>query len=159
VEPPLQSISFPQILATSRACARREHFLKMLRLFSILLLFVELSTSQKDPLQDFCRRFGHQASVVDQKLYIDGGLVDWNPISQNDQNYTSELGFLSISKSTVHDISSAHFEIKLTLSARHMAPLQRPYNKPHGRWGPSALCEPFEELVDPRCDRRHIMGG
>jgi hypothetical protein len=64
----------------------------MSKLFAILLLLVEISSQQKDPLNDFCRRFGHQTTVVDQKLFIDGGQVDWNPIAQNDQNYTSELG-------------------------------------------------------------------
>jgi hypothetical protein len=59
--------------------------------YGLLLLFVGLSVQQKDPLNDFCRRFAHQAAVIDSKLYIDGGFVDWNPISQNPQNYTSEL--------------------------------------------------------------------
>lgn len=63
----------------------------MSKIYGLLLLFVGLSWQQKDPLNDFCRRFGHQTAVIDSKLYIDGGLVDWNPISQNDQNYTSEL--------------------------------------------------------------------
>jgi len=65
----------------------------MLKLFAILVLLVELSWAQKDPLNDFCRRFGHQTAVIDEKLYIDGGQVDWNPIAQNDQNYTSKLEF------------------------------------------------------------------
>jgi len=69
----------------------------MLSLYAVLVVLVEFSWSQKDPLNDFCRRFGHQTAVVDQKLFIDGGLIDWNPIAQNDQNYTSELGFLSVS--------------------------------------------------------------
>jgi hypothetical protein len=56
-----------------------------------LLLFAQLSLQQKDPLNDFCRRFGHQSAVVDNKLWLDGGLVDWNPISQNPQNYSSEF--------------------------------------------------------------------
>jgi hypothetical protein len=63
----------------------------MAKICGLFLLFVGLSWQQKDPLNDFCRRFGHQTAVIDEKLYIDGGFVDWNPISQNDQNYTSEL--------------------------------------------------------------------
>ncbi|RDW91632.1 hypothetical protein BP5796_02797 [Coleophoma crateriformis] len=59
-----------------------------LTLFSLALL-VKTTTQQKDPLNDFCRRFGHQTAVVDRKLFIDGGLVDWNPISQNPLNYTN----------------------------------------------------------------------
>ncbi|OCL04949.1 hypothetical protein AOQ84DRAFT_106417 [Glonium stellatum] len=54
-----------------------------------VLIYVQVSHSQKDPLHDFCRRFGHQTTVVDQKLYIDGGLLNWNPIQQNPLNYTN----------------------------------------------------------------------
>lgn len=77
----------------------------MLKLFAILLLFVEFSSQQKNPLNDFCRRFGHQATVVDQKLFIDGGQVDWNPISQNDQNYTSELEILQSSEAQTEPVN------------------------------------------------------
>ena len=58
----------------------------------ILLVFALVGASAqdvKDPLNDFCRRFGHQSTVIDSHLYIDGGLVNWNPISQNPSNYTS----------------------------------------------------------------------
>lgn len=61
----------------------------MAKLLAVLLLFVQVSLQQKNPISDFCRRFGHQTAVVDQKLYIDGGMVDWNPISANPANYTS----------------------------------------------------------------------
>lgn len=44
------------------------------------------SYQQKDPLKDFCRIFGHQTAVVDRKLFIDGGLVNWRDDSSN---YTS----------------------------------------------------------------------
>jgi hypothetical protein len=56
----------------------------------ILLFFVQFSWQQKDPINDFCRRFGQQSAVIDDKLYLDGGLVDWNPISQNPANYSSK---------------------------------------------------------------------
>ncbi|KAG4439465.1 hypothetical protein IFR05_005044 [Cadophora sp. M221] len=61
----------------------------MSRVLGFLLLFVGLSLQQKDPVKDFCRRFGHQTAVIDRKLYIDGGFVNWNPISQNRNNYTN----------------------------------------------------------------------
>jgi hypothetical protein len=54
------------------------------------LFFVQFSRQQKDPINDFCRRFGHQSTIIDDKLYIDGGLVDWNPISENPANYSSK---------------------------------------------------------------------
>jgi hypothetical protein len=62
-----------------------------MKTLGLALVFLPLSWGQKDPLNDFCRRFGQQSAVIDSRLYIDGGLVDWNPISQNPQNYTSEL--------------------------------------------------------------------
>ena len=36
-----------------------------------------------DPLKDFCRRYGHQTTIIDRKLYIDGGWLYANPIAQN----------------------------------------------------------------------------
>ncbi|CAG7565299.1 unnamed protein product [Fusarium equiseti] len=42
-----------------------------------------------DPIEDFCRRFGHQTAVVDRKLYIDGGLVNWKPLESDHENYTN----------------------------------------------------------------------
>jgi hypothetical protein len=59
----------------------------------ILLFFVQFSWQQKDPLNDFCRRFGHQSAVIDNKLYLDGGLVNWNPIPSNPGNYSSKLSY------------------------------------------------------------------
>ncbi|KAF1991092.1 hypothetical protein K402DRAFT_323651, partial [Aulographum hederae CBS 113979] len=57
---------------------------------ALALSLISLSSQQtKDPLNDFCRRFGHQTAVVDRKLYIDGGQVNWNPISANPLNYTN----------------------------------------------------------------------
>ncbi|KAL1842725.1 hypothetical protein VTJ49DRAFT_4363 [Mycothermus thermophilus] len=42
-----------------------------------------------DPVKDFCRRFGHQTAVIDRKLYIDGGFINYNPLSQYPANYTN----------------------------------------------------------------------
>lgn len=30
-----------------------------------------------NPIIEFCRRFGHATAVVDRKLYIDGGIVNY----------------------------------------------------------------------------------
>ncbi|KAJ2897480.1 Kelch repeat-containing protein-like protein 5 [Zalerion maritima] len=54
----------------------------------VLASLVQLTT-QRDPIKDFCRRFGHQTAVVDDKLYIDGGLINWNPLKQDRTNYTN----------------------------------------------------------------------
>ncbi|KAF2651405.1 hypothetical protein K491DRAFT_665552 [Lophiostoma macrostomum CBS 122681] len=64
----------------------------MSRTRTLLLLtfftFCGLSV-QEDPLKDFCRLFGHQTAVVDRQLYIDGGYVNWSPVSDSSINYTS----------------------------------------------------------------------
>jgi hypothetical protein len=59
----------------------------MAKSLGFLLLFAQLSLQQMDPVNNFCRRFGHQSCVIDRKLYIDGGQVNWNPVAQN---YTSK---------------------------------------------------------------------
>jgi hypothetical protein len=71
-------------------CSRRLSSLASSHILIIILFLVQSSWQQKDPLQDFCRRFGQQSAVIDEKLYLDGGLVDWNPISQNPANYSSK---------------------------------------------------------------------
>lgn len=60
---------------------------------AVLALLVPRSWQQRDPVQNFCRRFGHQSTIIDDKLYLDGGLINWNPISTNAQNYSSGLPF------------------------------------------------------------------
>lgn len=58
---------------------------------SVLLVLglAHFSAAQVDPIKNFCRRFGHQTAIIDRKLYIDGGFVNYNPISQNSKNYSS----------------------------------------------------------------------
>ncbi|KAF2424874.1 hypothetical protein EJ08DRAFT_723414 [Tothia fuscella] len=52
--------------------------------------FVRASLQDRlDPLKDFCRRFGHATTVIDNRLFIDGGLINWNPITENPQNYSN----------------------------------------------------------------------
>ncbi|OAL30465.1 hypothetical protein AYO22_01663 [Fonsecaea multimorphosa] len=56
--------------------------------YSLLLLLAMLTAQTvaqalADPLRNFCRRYGHQTAVIDRKLYIDGGWLYANPISQN----------------------------------------------------------------------------
>ena len=77
--------------SASRTCGNQKMARAILKLGTILVFLVDGSVQQKNPLNDFCRRFGHQTAVVDQKLFIDGGQVNWNPIAQNNQNYTSKL--------------------------------------------------------------------
>ncbi|KAJ2894649.1 hypothetical protein MKZ38_007374 [Zalerion maritima] len=51
--------------------------------------FFQPSIQQHDPVTDFCRRFGHQTAVVDDRLYVDGGLVNYKPMSSDPGNYTN----------------------------------------------------------------------
>jgi len=53
--------------------------------FLSLCFFVSsiLAQAPENPLTDFCRRYGQQTTVIDDRLYIDGGWVYANPISQN----------------------------------------------------------------------------
>jgi phage tail protein X len=56
----------------------------------IVLVLLVQRAQLIDPLKRFCRRFGHSTALIDQRLYIDGGLVNWSPISPNSLNHTSE---------------------------------------------------------------------
>ncbi|KAI9802083.1 MAG: hypothetical protein M1833_002004 [Piccolia ochrophora] len=58
-----------------------------LAFLSLILTISSIVSAQapKDPLKNFCRRYGHQTAVVDRKLYIDGGWLYANPIKQNPQ--------------------------------------------------------------------------
>lgn len=55
------------------------------------LLFLRPSWAQLDPVADFCRRFGHQTAVIDRKVYIDGGFINYNPLTQYPTNYSSKF--------------------------------------------------------------------
>ncbi|KAM0342387.1 hypothetical protein ACHAPU_009574 [Fusarium lateritium] len=49
----------------------------------LLWCLAGISDAQNDPIKNFCRRWGHQSAVVDRKLYIDGGLIDYQPSYEN----------------------------------------------------------------------------
>lgn len=61
-----------------------------LLLVPLFLIIIQVSHAQLDPIRNFCRIFGHQTAVIDNRLYIDGGFINYNPISQYPANYTSE---------------------------------------------------------------------
>ncbi|RFN44933.1 hypothetical protein FIE12Z_10828 [Fusarium flagelliforme] len=58
----------------------------------------------KDPKDNFCRRFAHQTTVIDDKLYIDGGWVNFDDFQQTHENYSN----LNISLSKNASIPSVH---------------------------------------------------
>jgi hypothetical protein len=62
-------------------------------LLAFALLFVAEGVSaaaKQNPKDDFCRRYGHQTTVIDDKLYIDGGFVDFATFSTDHKDYPSE---------------------------------------------------------------------
>ncbi|KAF2704804.1 hypothetical protein K504DRAFT_389220 [Pleomassaria siparia CBS 279.74] len=70
--------------------------------------------ASKDPLNDFCRRWGHQTAQVDGKLYVDGGLVAWNPLSTNPLNYTNTWLLYSDLNTTTQQVGMPNQYANLT---------------------------------------------
>lgn len=53
-------------------------------------LFVHSQSPDQDQLNNFCRRFAHQTTWMDNKLYIDGGYIDYGgQIDDTTVNYTN----------------------------------------------------------------------
>lgn len=65
----------------------------MLGIWIFFALGTFVFAQQNDPLKQFCRLHSHQTTVVDRKLYIDGGLVNWAPFSADSINYTSKSAY------------------------------------------------------------------
>ncbi|KAG5811542.1 hypothetical protein H9Q74_004638 [Fusarium xylarioides] len=55
----------------------------------LALLITVHWTTAKNPKDDFCRRFAHQTTVIDDKLYIDGGWVNFDDFQQTHENYSN----------------------------------------------------------------------
>ncbi|KAJ3528892.1 hypothetical protein NM208_g10000 [Fusarium decemcellulare] len=55
----------------------------------LLLLFAANWVAAKNPKDNFCRRFAHQTTVIDDKLYIDGGWVNYDDFQQTHANYSN----------------------------------------------------------------------
>lgn len=57
-----------------------------------------------DPVVDFCRRFGHQTAVIDDRLYVVGGYVDYGgSVTTTSTNYTNTF-LLWSDLTTVNDV-------------------------------------------------------
>jgi hypothetical protein len=56
----------------------------------LFLLFTFDLVAAKNPKENFCRRFAHQTTVIDDKLYIDGGWVNYDDFQQTHKNYSSK---------------------------------------------------------------------
>lgn len=37
----------------------------------------------QDPVNNFCRRYSHQSTVIDDRLYIDGGYINYGDFPGN----------------------------------------------------------------------------
>ncbi|KAF2636065.1 hypothetical protein P280DRAFT_493390 [Massarina eburnea CBS 473.64] len=85
-------------------------------LFAALSLATR-SLQAKNPINDFCRRWGHQTAQVDGKLFIDGGLVAWNPLSTNPSNYTNTWLLYSDLNSSTQDVGMPYQYSNLTKNA------------------------------------------
>jgi hypothetical protein len=58
-------------------------------LASLLLFAVHRASTDQNPRDDFCRRYGHQTTVIDNKLYIDGGFVNFELFGKDHKSYPS----------------------------------------------------------------------
>ena len=91
-EPPMESQahvtawSMPTTIHVSSRVFNRKH-----ALLAIVLSFVQCLAALQNPLIDFCRRYGHQSTVIDDKLYIDGGWVDYlDDFPEDHRDYPSK---------------------------------------------------------------------
>lgn len=62
---------------------------KIAILASLLRFAVHRANADQTPRDDFCRRYGHQTTVIDDKLYIDGGWVNFGSFRQDHKSYPS----------------------------------------------------------------------
>jgi hypothetical protein len=69
---------------------QRRHKLQWMGLLLLSLVVFDL-VAAKNPRDNFCRRFAHQTTVIDDKLNIDGGWVNFDDFQQTHENYSSEL--------------------------------------------------------------------
>ena len=59
-------------------------------LLVLALSFVFHCLALQNPRDDFCRRYGHQSTVIDDKLYIDGGWVNFDTFAKDHTDYPSK---------------------------------------------------------------------
>ncbi len=67
--------------------------------WALLLRFAVHGTyaAMQNPRDNFCRRYGHQTTFIDDKLYIDGGFVNFDTFPSDHKSYPS--------KETKHSLS------------------------------------------------------
>jgi hypothetical protein len=62
---------------------------------ALQLLCTLNGVTAKNPKDNFCRIYGHQTTVINDKLYVDGGLVNFNDLQKAGDNVSSK--YFSIS--------------------------------------------------------------
>jgi hypothetical protein len=65
-------------------------FGKLSVLLIVILLISPYYAALQNPRDNFCRRYGHQATVIDDKLYIDGGFVNFDTFAQDHTDFPSK---------------------------------------------------------------------
>ncbi|KAK8927540.1 Kelch repeat-containing protein [Metarhizium anisopliae] len=76
----------------------------------LLLASIGLVATQ-NPRDNFCRRFSHQTVVIDDKLYIDGGWVNFDDFQQSHQNYPSASNVVVQMERSRQDVANSAFKI------------------------------------------------
>ncbi|KAK4243275.1 hypothetical protein C7999DRAFT_18358 [Corynascus novoguineensis] len=60
-----------------------------------------VEVGEQNPRDNFCRRYGHQTTVIDDKLYIDGGYVNFDTFPTDNKTYPNTwLGFHDLNNFT-----------------------------------------------------------
>jgi hypothetical protein len=59
-------------------------------LLVLTLSFAIQCLALQNPRDNFCRRYGHQSTVIDDKLYIDGGWVNYDTFATDHTDYPSK---------------------------------------------------------------------
>lgn len=65
----------------------------------------DIGTNAETQMGSFCRRFEHRTTVLNNKLYIDGGFVNANPLEVDGINYTSNKITVNQRNKQVSDLS------------------------------------------------------
>jgi hypothetical protein len=73
------------------ATAHRFLGLIVLSLLFDLIFADPVPDDAQGQLNSFCRRFSHRTAVISNRIYIDGGFVNLNPLVQTPANYTSKI--------------------------------------------------------------------
>src|SRR5438045_1585140 len=86
---------------------------KQALLVALLSFAIQWVGAAQNPRDNFCRRYGHQTTVIDDKLYIDGGYVNFDSYAQDHLNVPSMCFIAHLSNPEWNDKSLADMIIKI----------------------------------------------